>query len=273
MKNDTKEILKIIYKAAKSLHIDIMLIGAYSRDYWRNHFKINANVRTTMDIDFVCQVTAWDEYQKLFNVLQDHYGFTKDKKKIHTLWFNNKRSVDLLPIGDVIDSEGELRWPPKFETSLCLLGYDAAKNDAGEIVLENDMLKVIKPYWLALLKLQAYIESPSRQKDLIDFYFLLEYYSDFINVEERLYNAKAIDKDIFDMDNYDSRVASAILIARDCLRSNKKIAQKIMEKINKFDLNNRLTIAFFNANIGLSGNIAQQILFSLTHEWENFSKQ
>jgi predicted nucleotidyltransferase len=72
MMNTSNELITIIIDAAAALDIDIMLIGAFSRDYWRKRFQITAPVRTTEDIDFACQVMAWDDYQRLFDSLADH---------------------------------------------------------------------------------------------------------------------------------------------------------------------------------------------------------
>ena len=268
--NNAEEMLRIIHDAAASLNIDIMLIGAYSRDYWRDHFKIKAPVRTTEDVDFACQVVAWKEYQQLLDVLVEQYGFTRDNKKRHTLWLREELAVDLIPIGGIVDFNGNILWPPEFETSLCVLGYEAAKDDSEKVMLGSRELKVIKPYWLALLKLQAYIGDTSRQKDLIDFHFLVDHYFDFINEDERLYGNNAIDADVLKADNFDTRIAAAILIARDCLRSSQDVTTIIMRKLGVFNQAHTLTAVLVAAIPNLPENIAEQILLSITHEWESF---
>lgn len=266
--NHAEEMLGIVIDAASSLNIDIMLIGAYSRDYWRNHFQIKAPARTTEDIDLACQIIAWDEYKQLFDILLKQYGFTRDRQKTHTLWLRNELAVDLIPFGGVVDENGNILWPPEFDTSLCVLGYDAAKNDAETIMVCSRELKIIKPYWLALLKLQAYIENPARQKDLVDFHFLADHYFDFIDEDERLYSPSAIDADVLNADDFDTRIAAAILIARDCLRSSPEVATRIMRKVIEFNKDHALTVALIAAVNNLHEDIAERILFAATHEWD-----
>lgn len=267
--NIAEEMLDIIMEAARALNIDIMLIGAYSRDYWKDRFRITAPVRTTEDIDFACKIMAWNEYEELFDILLRKHGFIRDSQKTHTLWLRDELAVDLIPFGGIVDTNGNISWPPKFDTDLCVLGYDAARDDSERIQVGTHELKVIKPHWLALLKLQAYIGTPERQKDLIDFYFLVDHYFDFIDENERIYNAGAIDADILKPDDFDTRVAGTTLIARDCLRSSCEVASKIIFKIIEFNKKNSLVAALVAANPNLPEDIAERILFAFLHELES----
>ena len=81
--NVQQELIEIVASAAKQLGIDIMLIGAFARDYWSGKFSLQGNTRTTYDVDFSCQVVAWDEFEKLFELLKSEYGLLPDAKKNH----------------------------------------------------------------------------------------------------------------------------------------------------------------------------------------------
>lgn len=266
--NTSNELITIIIDAAAALDIDIMLIGAFSRDYWRERFQITAPVRTTGDIDFACQVMAWSDYQRLFDSLKNQFNLREDKKKLHTLWLRDELAVDLLPFGGVADENGDISWPPEFLTTLCVLGYDAAKNDAEIIDIEDRELKIIKPYWLALLKLQAYVGDISRDKDLVDFYFLVDHYLECIDAGSRLYNANATDADVLDMDDFDTGVAAAILMKRDCLRSNADVATKIMNNLTEFNSKDALTIALSVA-VKIPADLAKRILSNMINVTES----
>jgi predicted nucleotidyltransferase len=266
--NTNNELITIIIDAAAALDINIMLIGAFSRDYWRERFQITAPVRTTEDIDFACQIMTWNDYQRLFDSLKNQFNLHEDKKKLHTLWLRGELAVDLLPFGGVADENGNISWPPEFLINLCVLGYDAAKDDAEIIDIEGRRLKVIKPYWLALLKLQAYAGDTSRDKDLVDFYFLVDHYLECIDEDSRLYNANAIDADIFDMDDFDTRVAASILIKRDCLHSNVDVAVKIMNNLTEFNSKDELTMALSVA-VKISADMAKRILSNMINVTES----
>ena len=93
--NIQQELIEIVASAAKQLGIDIMLIGAFARDYWSGKFSLQGNTRTTYDVDFSCQVVAWDEFEKLFDLLKSEYGLLPDAKKNHSLWLRDEISLDL----------------------------------------------------------------------------------------------------------------------------------------------------------------------------------
>lgn len=259
----TSELIKIIIDVAATLDIDIMLIGAFSRDYWRDHFRITASVRTTKDIDFACQIMTWSDYERLFNYLKKNFNLREDRKKRHALWLRDEIAVDLLPFGSIADENGDIKWPPDFLTSLCVLGYDAAIDDAEIIDIEDRQLKIIKPYWLALLKLQAYVGDITRDKDLSDFYFLVDNYIACINENSRLYNKNATDTDILNMDDFDTRVAATILIKRDCLSSNYTTAVKIMNNLAEFNVNDELTFTL-SLKGNISADLAKRIVDNIT---------
>ena len=51
--NVQQELIEIVASAAKQLGIDIMLIGAFARDYWSGKFSLKGNTRTTYDVEFL----------------------------------------------------------------------------------------------------------------------------------------------------------------------------------------------------------------------------
>ena len=110
--NIQQELIEIVASAAERLGIDIMLIGAFARDYWSGKFDLQGNTRTTYDVDFSCQVVAWDEFEKLFELLKSGYGLQPDAKKNHSLWLRDEISLDLVPCGGIADSSGMISWPP-----------------------------------------------------------------------------------------------------------------------------------------------------------------
>ena len=42
-------------------------------------------IRTTFDIDFACQIAAWNDFDKLFRCLLEHRGLYEDPRKDHSL--------------------------------------------------------------------------------------------------------------------------------------------------------------------------------------------
>ena len=234
--NVQQELIEIVASAAKQLGIDIMLIGAFARDYWSGKFSLQGNTRTTYDVDFSCQVMAWDEFEKLFELLKSEYGLLPDAKKNHSLWLRDEISLDLVPCGDIADSSGMISWPPNYETTLCVSGYDVAKLDAEIVVFGAYSVKIVKPYWLALLKLQSFVGNPDdRDRDLQDLYFLIRNYCNCIDLEKRLYSADGVDHDLLKVENFDFELVGVPLICRDCRRFDAETTDKIIAFIHDFD--------------------------------------
>lgn len=260
--NVHEEIINLVAQASKTTGVEVMLVGAYARDYWREHFQAPGRLRTTHDVDFACQVMSWGDFAVLVECLKSTYGLAADRGSKHTLWLRDEMSIDLVPYGDIADQNGEVAWPPDFETTLCVLGYAAAKKDAATIHIGCSSIKIIRPHWLALLKLLAYTENSTRTKDLIDLYYLVDNYFDFIDEDSRLYSVGASDADLLEEDDFDSRVAGARMIVRDCVRTSLDDTRRIMAKIAVFNHHDRLALEFARVN-GLGADIASRVISGL----------
>ena len=234
--NPQDELITLVVRAAGELGIDIMLIGAWARDYWAERFDMRGNTRTTFDIDFACQIAVWNDFDRLRRYLRDHCGLREDVRKVHSLWLRDEVSMDIVPCGGIADEDGMIAWPPDYENTLCVLGYDTAKEHAEIIAVGDRKVKIIKLHWLALLKLQSYAGNPAaRAKDLKDLFFIVGNYFDCIDADTRIYAANGVDADLLADEDFDLRVAGARLIVRDCLRDDAVIAARIMEGIGRFD--------------------------------------
>ena len=260
------ELIKLVVRAADELGIDIMVIGAWARDYWVERFGLQGNIRTTFDIDFACQIAVWNDFDQLRKHLRNCYGLSYDapnpaqsKSKIHTLWLRNEVSMDIVPCGEIADENGMIAWPPDYENTLCVLGYDTAKEHAEAIAIGDSKVKIIKLHWLALLKLQSYIGNPyERGKDLNDLFFIARNYFDCIDADTRIYAANGVDSDLLAAEDFDYWVAGAELIIRDCQRDNSAITTKITEEIRRFD-QAKLCMDFCAVN-NIKSDLAKRLL-------------
>ena len=234
--NAQDELITLVVRAADELDIDIMLIGAWARDYWAKHFEMKGNIRTTFDIDFACQLAVWNDFDRLRKYLRDRCGLREDARKVLSLWLRDEVSMDIVPCGRIADENGMVTWPPDYENTLCVLGYDTAKEYAETIAFGERKVKIIKLHWLALLKLQSYVGNPAeRAKDLNDLFFVAKNYFDCIDADTRIYAENGADSDLLAAGDFDLWVAGAELIVRDCLRDNSAITSKVMAGIRRFD--------------------------------------
>lgn len=120
-------------------------------------------------------------------------------------------------------------------------------------------IRVISPCWLAMLKLKAYTESPERTKDLIDVYFIIDHYLEFLDEDKRLYGPEATDADVFDIEPFDTRIAGATLIVRDCNAHGYEILRNIQDKLRAFDADDALSVVFTRVN-SIEQNVTKRLL-------------
>lgn len=257
--NAAEEILAIIADTVNKLDGQLMLVGAYARDYWIKERGVVGNARMTMDVDLACRVFSWEEYNRIVDRLKREGGLRQDASIRHRLWLRDEIYADFVPFGGIEDGNGDFAWPPDFDVSLNVLGYRLAYEDAATMTIGAAGLKVISPCWLAMLKLKAYTDTPERTKDLVDVYFIIDHYLDFIDEDKRLYGPEATDADVFSIEPFDTRVAGATLIIRDCNVHGGETLRDIQATLRAFDANEAMSIVFARVN-SLTQEVAKQLL-------------
>ena len=257
-----EEILTVISEAAMELDAHLMLVGAYSRDYWIRKCGVCGNARKTMDVDLACWVSSWEEFNQIMIILTSRHGLRQDGRIKHRLWLRNEIYADLIPFGGIEDANGEFAWPPNFDVTLNVIGYQIAYAEAAVAQMGMASIRVISPCWLAMLKLKAYTENPERTKDLIDVYFIVDHYLEFIDEDRRLYGPEATDADVFSIEPFDMRVAGATLIVRDCNAHGGKILKSIQNDLRAFDADDALSIVFTRVNT-IERNLTRRLMEAL----------
>ena len=257
-----EEILTVISKAAAELDAHLMLVGAYSRDYWIRECGINGNARKTMDVDLACWVSSWEEYNQLLSVLTSCQDLRLDTRIKHRLWLRDEIYADLIPFGGIEDANGEFAWPPNFDVTLNVQGYQVAYAEAALARIGTATIRVISPCWLAMLKLKAYTENSDRTKDLIDVYFIVDHYLEFIDENRRLYGPEATDADVFGIEPFDTRVAGATLIVRDCNAHGGEILKSIQEDLRASNAGDALSVVFSRVN-SIEQDVTRRLLKAL----------
>lgn len=257
-----EEILSVISKAATELDAHLMLVGAYSRDYWIRECGVCGNARKTMDVDLACWVSSWEEFNQIMGILTSRHGLRQDARIKHRLWLRDEIYADLIPFGGIEDANGEFAWPPNFDVTLNVLGYQVAYAEAAVAQIGSASIRVISPCWLAMLKLKAYTENPDRTKDLIDVYFIVDHYLEFIDEDRRLYGPEATDADVFGIEPFDTRVAGATLIVRDCNAHGGEILKSIQDDLRAFDADDALSVVFTRVN-SIEQDVTRRLLEAL----------
>jgi predicted nucleotidyltransferase len=259
-------VIEIVSEAAKLQNIDFLLIGAYARNLFLMNNPAVPIPRWTYDVDVACQVRNWEEYHALVQVLIEKYGFRRDSSNKHRLLFEKEdMPLDIIPFGGVENSNGEIFWPPNFDTCLNVRGFKAALHSADEMSIGRTMVKIIKPPLFALLKLISYLDDNSRTKDLKDFCFVANNYFDITDADARVYANAGPDADILEKEDFDYIVAGAELIGRDSVSIDKQLSSETAALILAYNESDKLTIALSQA-CALSPANSKRIISGLLDE-------
>ena len=107
----SEEILSIITEAVKSLDGHLMLVGAYSRDYWMQVRQVYGTARMTADVDLACRVSSWAEFQQIMGLLRNKGRLLPDNRVKHRLWLRDEIYADLIPFGGIEDANANMPGP------------------------------------------------------------------------------------------------------------------------------------------------------------------
>jgi len=201
---------------ADQLQLDVVVVGAMARDLVLVH-GFNARLeRGTRDIDFAVQVADWSSFHKLTEKLMVS-GFKKADKLAHRFYLTSQDGmlweIDIIPFGDLADTEKKIKWPPDESIMMSVLGFDEAFDSALTVQMgemsANFVMKVVSPAAMSILKLISWLErEPAiRKKDAQDLRYLMKTYSKIPIILDRMYN-----QGFMEAQNWDEYRASAMAL-------------------------------------------------------------
>ena len=204
-----------IKKITDQLGIPFFIVGATARDLILQYgYGINTGL-TTYDLDIAISIKDWNSYEQLMTSLQSSGKFKKGDKKQRLLYGEDELPIDVIPFGTIADADGYVRWPPDQKTSLNILGFNEALQDAIEIILDESLplkLKCASIVGMSILKLVAWTDrSEYNRKDAMDLALYLKYYAEVGNLE-RLYSEHS---ELLKDEEYDLEFAGARLLGMD----------------------------------------------------------
>ena len=181
----TIELYRAVDNAVHTIGANYLIVGASARDLIFLHGFGLTVVRATGDIDYGIQLEGWGQFEKLKKVLVDE-GFKQDKST-HRLISPNDMKLDVVPFGGVEEPGAKIRWPPKHDFEMNVLGFKEALESAIPVQISDApklAIPVASPEGFALLKLIAWTdrEKRTRRKD----------------AQDLIYAAKSFDKVIGD---------------------------------------------------------------------------
>jgi predicted nucleotidyltransferase len=207
----TLHVLAVVDRVATEQECPYVVVGATARDLLLFHVFGIPTIRATGDVDFAIAVESWDKFHRMRNALLATGEFVPAKVE-HRLYFKESNiPIDLIPFGGV--AEGDMiSWPPAKDMVMTVAGLEDAMVASIQIQVSPTLtVPVVSLAALAVLKIFAWKDRKTTDKDAVDLYRVLSTYADAGN-EDRLY-----DPDIPHMEkfNYDLELAGAALAGID----------------------------------------------------------
>lgn len=207
------EVFDSVNRVLSELKIPYIVVGATARDLVLHHGHGAKIQRATDDVDFAIEVPDWNAFAIIKNTLCEK-GFRETKAQ-HRLLSPAEMVVDIVPFGDVEDEEYSIAWPPKGETTMNVLGFKEACDNAEWLRIQEEPvldMPVATPVGMSLLKIISWADRAIelRNKDAKDIAYLLSTYELIPEVKDTLYS----EEQILETYDWDVMQAGACLLGR-----------------------------------------------------------
>jgi len=204
-------ILAVVDRVATEQNCPYVVVGATARDLLLFHvFGIRVS-RATLDVDFAIAVESWDKFDRMRNALLATKEFVASKVE-HRLYLKDTDiPIDLIPFGGVAEGD-TIVWPPAKDTVMTVAGFEDAMAASIQVKVSPTLtVPVVSLAALAILKIFAWEDRKTTDKDAVDLYRLISTYADAGN-EDRLYEPDSPHMEKF---SYDLELAGAALAGED----------------------------------------------------------
>lgn len=167
--------LQEITAACNRLQINYFIVGAIARNIWlaSNEEKPSG----TKDIDLAVFVSRVEIYNDLRNILADEYGYRLISGNAFCLLTPTGQQVDLLPFGEIEDSE-EVSIQGVGLTTINLEGFkEVFARGTLPVKIGQDTYRSCSIAGIVILKMIAYDDRPEyRMKDVEDISSICNHY-------------------------------------------------------------------------------------------------
>jgi len=99
------------------------LVGASARDLLLEHAHNIDPGRNTNDVDLALTVDNWAEFEQMRLRLIEGGQFAPIGNLAHTLLFEGRYELDLVPFGDVEQEDRTIAWPPNGSVVMNVFGF------------------------------------------------------------------------------------------------------------------------------------------------------
>jgi predicted nucleotidyltransferase len=220
-------VLSEVKAITEELKIDFFIIGATARDIVMQYLHGIRAPRMTRDIDIAVCLSDWDEYSNLTETLLSKGVFRKSNQKQRFVYEDTV--IDIIPFGKISGPASEIRWPPDYDIIMRTIGFMDVYSSSITFRLSSKPpldIKLASIPGLAVLKLLAWKEKPSRDKDAEDLLFIMHNYQN-TGIQDRLYEDEPI---LLEEEKFDIERAGIRLLGRDMAKiSNSDTAKALLD--------------------------------------------
>lgn len=214
----TLSILAAVNRVAVELSIPFIVVGATARDLLLYHVFGVPVTRATADVDFAFAVESWERFQELRACLlasgEFHEGRVEHRIHLSVPGHPERVPVDLIPFGAIAEDE-KIHWPPQRDTVMTVVGFEDALRAAVPIRVSAELtVPIASLAAIAVLKVFAWRDRQTSDKDALDLYRLLSSYADAGNLD-RLYVEET---SLLEEAGFDIELAGAALLGADACR-------------------------------------------------------
>lgn len=204
-----KPVFEALEAGFREFGIDYYIIGAFARDLWLEDNKYLPDRRATLDLDLAIYIAEWKQYDSLKEYLHTVHGFEPDKEP-YRLNSPEGLTLDLIPFGKVEKGhQVYLNGNPPVQLSVF-----GTKEVVGQAITVSEAFSVVTLPGLCIMKIVSWSQRPDwRAKDLDDFWYLLENYSDIDS--ELIFSDDFIG--LLDSEPLDLKVSYAQILGRQML--------------------------------------------------------
>jgi predicted nucleotidyltransferase len=209
------QILRVVDRVAAEQACPYIVVGATARDLLLYHVYGIPASRATRDVDFAMAVESWDKFQTLRAALLATGEFAPSPVE-HRLFFQTPQGttdipIDLIPFGGVAEND-MIAWPPHRDTLMTVAGFEDAMASCVQVAVARDVaIPVVSLAALSVLKVIAWADRRTSDKDALDLYRVISTYADAGNLD-RLYDSAP---GLLENFGYDLELAGAALAGVD----------------------------------------------------------
>lgn len=171
------EMLKDMEDVFSKFDIDYYLVGAIARDIQLGVDPQLASLRHTKDVDIAIMIQDEGQYDRLKEALVATGNFEAHKTEAIKLFYKQSIEIDLMPFGDIEESNREIRLTSPLPFVINMPGFkEIYPSLRGVQIATNLNMKVCSLEGIILLKLIANDDKPERTKDISDIEHIIKVY-------------------------------------------------------------------------------------------------